>query len=197
MPATATTATPSPSDATAAPVPRWARRAATAAALTNVPSGLWRIAIAVGIPVGLARSEYDAMDAPGWGSLFLVCLSVVSEAFALLALGLVRPWGERWPRWVPWLRGRTIPVAAAVIPATLGVVATSVYGVAFVYTTLNGEMAAEPWGIVLLNICYLPLLAWGPLLGAVTVHYYRRRARPAAGPAPDAVVSPPSGGRCS
>jgi hypothetical protein len=22
---------------------------------------------------------------------------------------------------------------------------------------------------------YLPLLAWGPLLGAVTVHYYRRR----------------------
>ncbi|WP_431045877.1 hypothetical protein ACQUSR_29930 [Streptomyces sp. P1-3] len=184
MPPTATTApisSPSGPTATATAVPRWARRAATAAALTNVPSGLWRIAIAVGIPVGLAHSEYEAMGAPGWGSLFLVCLSVVSEAFALLALGLVRPWGEVWPRWVPWLRGRTIPVAAAVVPAAFGVLATSVYGVAFVYTALNSELEAEPWGVVLLNVCYLPLLAWGPLLAAVTVHYYRRRtAHPAA-----------------
>ncbi|GAA3037370.1 hypothetical protein GCM10020000_14080 [Streptomyces olivoverticillatus] len=36
----------------AAPAPRWAVRAAHAAALTTVPSGLWRIALALGLPVG-------------------------------------------------------------------------------------------------------------------------------------------------
>ncbi|MGY0057483.1 hypothetical protein ACWY4P_13100 [Streptomyces sp. LZ34] len=90
-------------------VPRWARLAALGAALTNVPSALWRAAIAVGIPVGLAQSEYDQMDAPGQGSFFLIGLSVVSELFALLALGLVRGWGEIWPRWIPFLHGRRVP----------------------------------------------------------------------------------------
>ncbi|MCF2434811.1 hypothetical protein LV779_08900 [Streptomyces thinghirensis] len=33
-------------------------------------------------------------------------------------------------------------------------------------------------GATLLGFAYLPLVAWGPLLGAVTVSYYRRR-RPA------------------
>ncbi|MFI0710782.1 hypothetical protein ACH4SK_09030 [Streptomyces inhibens] len=28
---------------------------------------------------------------------------------------------------------------------------------------------------VLMTACYLPLLAWGPLLAVVTVAYYRRR----------------------
>ncbi|MEU1672373.1 hypothetical protein ABZ752_10125 [Streptomyces roseifaciens] len=45
----------------------------------------------------------------------------------------------------------------------------------FAYTTFNAEMAASTWGIWLLSIAYAPLLLWGPLLGAVTVHYYRRR----------------------
>lgn len=43
------------------------------------------------------------------------------------------------------------------------------------YTSVNADMDASPWGTWLLNIVYAPLLLWGPLLGAVTVHYCRRR----------------------
>ncbi|MEU1819376.1 hypothetical protein ABZ543_29975 [Streptomyces roseifaciens] len=45
----------------------------------------------------------------------------------------------------------------------------------FVYTMFHAEMAASAWGIRLLNIACAPLLLRGSLLGAVTVHYYRRR----------------------
>ncbi len=156
-------------------VPRWARRAAVGAALTNVPSGLWRLAIAVGLPVGLAQSEYDHVHAPGWGSFYLLGLSLASEFFALLALGLVQSWGETWPRWIPLLRGRRVPVLPATIVAGLGALATTIYGALFVYTSINADMEATTWGTWLLNIAYAPLLLWGPLLGMVTVHYYRRR----------------------
>ncbi|MGA4850990.1 hypothetical protein ACOBQB_33895 [Streptomyces sp. G5(2025)] len=156
-------------------VPRWAQLAALGAALTNVPSALWRVAIAVGVPVGLARSEYDQMGAPGPGSLVLVGLSLLSEALAFLTLGLVRSWGEVWPRWVPRLRGRRVPVMLGTALAGLGALATTVFGVLFVLTSLNADMEATTWGMWLLNIVYAPLLLWGPLLGAVTVHYYRRR----------------------
>ncbi|MBZ4321325.1 hypothetical protein [Streptomyces huiliensis] len=164
-----------PSTKTLPDVPRWARRAATGAAWTNVPSGLWRLAIAAGVPVGLARSEYEQLQAPGWGSLYLVILSLISEALALLALGLVREWGEVWPRWVPVLRGRPVPVLFATSLAGFGALGTTVFGVLFVATAADADMDASLWGRWLLNAVYAPLLLWGPLLGAVTVHYYRRR----------------------
>ncbi|GAA4927101.1 hypothetical protein ACFPM3_08930 [Streptomyces coeruleoprunus] len=164
-------------------VPRWARIAAVGAALTNVPSALWRVAIALGVPVGLAQSEYDQLDAPGWGSLVLVGLSLVSELFAFLTLGLVQSWGETWPRWIPYLGGRRVPVLPATVVAGLGALATTVFGALFVHTSLNADMAATPWGLWLLNITYAPLLLWGPLLGAVTVHYYRRRTAVVPAPA--------------
>ncbi|MFI9720436.1 hypothetical protein ACIHFE_12365 [Streptomyces sp. NPDC052396] len=156
-------------------VPRWASRAAHLAALTTLPSGLWRVAIAVGIPVGLGHSELVQMDAPGWGSVQLVGLSLFAEVLALLSLGLVQPWGEVWPRWLPLLRGRRVPVAAAVVPAALGALAVTVYGVLFVWTSLHGDMDVSDWGYGLIVVLYSPMLLWGPLLGAVTVHYHARR----------------------
>jgi hypothetical protein len=158
-------------------VPAWARRAAAATLWVSLPSGLWRVAAVLGVPLGLGESEYDAMLVPGWGLLILPLLSLAQEAAAALTLGLVRPWGERWPRWIPGLGGRPVPVLAAVIPAGLGALVCTVYGVLFVWTTFNAEMDIEPWGQWLMNLCYLPIVAWGPLLGIVTVHYYRRRTR--------------------
>jgi hypothetical protein len=54
---------------------------------------LWRLAAVLGIPLGLGRSEYDAMLLPGWGLLVLPLLSSAQEGLAWLTLGLVRPWG--------------------------------------------------------------------------------------------------------
>ncbi|NUP41130.1 MAG: hypothetical protein HOY76_29955 [Streptomyces sp.] len=162
---------------TAAPVPPWARRAAAATLWASMPSALWRFAVVVGVPLGLAESEYDSMLIPGWGYLVLPLLSAVQEALAFLTLGLVRPWGEVWPRWIPRLRGHRIPVYAAVVPAALGAVVCTVYGALFVWTTLHADMEVSQWGEWLMNACYVPMVAWGPLLAVVTVHYYRRRTR--------------------
>ncbi|RKN45947.1 hypothetical protein D7294_03565 [Streptomyces hoynatensis] len=162
---------------TAAPVPAWARRAAAAAVWTSAPSALWRLAVVLGVPLGLAQSEYDSMLLPGWGYLVLPLLSALQEGLAFLTLGLVRPWGEVWPRWIPFLKGRRIPVNAAVIPAALGALACTVYGVLFVWTTLHADMEITRWGEWVMNACYVPLVAWGPLLAVVTLHYRRRRTR--------------------
>ncbi|MCO5971704.1 hypothetical protein [Actinoallomurus soli] len=72
-------------------VPRWAFWAAHGAALVNVPSGLWRVGLAAGFSLGLADSEMKALHTPGRGSIYLIALSVLSEAFGALALGLIRP----------------------------------------------------------------------------------------------------------
>ncbi|MET7906644.1 hypothetical protein ABZS86_36460 [Streptomyces sp. NPDC005355] len=163
--------------ATAAPVPLWARRAAAATLWVSMPSALWRLAVVLGIPLGLADSEYDSMLIPGWGYLLLPLLCAFQEGLAFLTLGLVRPWGEIWPNWMPLLRGRRVPVSAAVIPATLGAVVCTLYGVAFVWTTLHADMEITQWGEWVMNASYVPMVAWGPLLAIVTAHYHRRRTR--------------------
>ncbi|MDT0265900.1 hypothetical protein RM844_06300 [Streptomyces sp. DSM 44915] len=176
MPTSAPARTPA-RRATEAPVPSWARHAAAGLLWTSLPSALWRIAVVLGVPLGLADSEYDAMLVPGWGYLALPLLSLLQEAVAVLPLGLVRWWGEVWPRWVPFLRGRRVPVLAATIPAALGALACTVYGVAFLWTSTHSDLAITPWGHWLMTACYVPMVAWGPLLAVVTVHYYRRRTR--------------------
>lgn len=51
-----------------APPPRWARRSAWLAVLTTVPSGLWRMAMAVGIPVGVSdQIRHEHYGFPGGG----------------------------------------------------------------------------------------------------------------------------------
>lgn len=153
-------------------VPRWAVLAAHAVPLVTLPSGLWRIALAGGLPV----SEFPLRS--GWEVLYVVSLAVVSEALALLTLGLVRPWGEVVPRWVPLLGGRRVPPLAATVPALLGGVALSgLLSWAFYshYTGAGQDMIGAPAQQALLLLCYVPLLAWPPLLVAVTIAYYRRR----------------------
>jgi hypothetical protein len=56
--------------------------------------------------------------------------------------------------------------------------ACTVYGVLFVWATLHAQMAITPWGEWVMTVCYVPVVAWGPLLAVVTTHYYRRRTRP-------------------
>lgn len=169
----------------AAGVPRWAMLAAYAAALTTLPSTVWRIAgFVLDAPVVVSPGGLREGHGPILfeGPAYILTLSVVSEVLAVLALGLVCRWGEVLPRWVPGLGGRRVPIMAAVVPAGLGATALLVFPYAFVMIAsgrmLNG-VPAEPitqgWQTPVLRIAYLPLAAWGPLLGVLTVHYYRRR----------------------
>lgn len=104
-----------------------------------------------------------------------MALSVGVEGAALLTLGLVRPWGEVVPRWIPVLGGRRVPVAAAVVPAGLGVVFCLVAWTPFLAWWQLPHPDLTPVGVTLIGILYLPLVAWGPLLGAVTYSYWLRR----------------------
>ncbi|WP_449474842.1 hypothetical protein [Streptomyces abikoensis] len=155
-------------------VPRWAVLAAHAVPLVTLPSGLWRIALVAGLPVAPPDGEMSVL-----GALYVLSLTVVSEALALLTLGLVRPWGDVVPRWIPLLGGRRVRPLAAVVPALLG--ATALTGLAvwfFCAPYVIPDQAiwhGTPAQDALLAVCYLPLLAWPPLLTAVTIAYYRRR----------------------
>ncbi|GAA0271258.1 hypothetical protein GCM10010302_06030 [Streptomyces polychromogenes] len=54
-----------------------------------------------------------------WVPFYVVGLSVLTEAPALLTTGLVSEWGEVVPRWVPLIGGRRVAPLVAVIPAFL------------------------------------------------------------------------------
>ncbi|MFG2986541.1 hypothetical protein ACGFYQ_35760 [Streptomyces sp. NPDC048258] len=176
------------------PVPRWAVRVAHAIPLCVLPSGLWRVALVLGL-AGYDADHHWAV----WERPYVLGLSLVSEGLALLALGLVRPWGEVVPRWVPGLRGRRIPIPAVVVPAALGAALITMLGAYAVLNQIfgfvepmneNGDSGPTSgpaaWA---LWTAYAPLLAWGPLLAILTVAYHRRRranhasaaARPEAG----------------
>ncbi|WP_245563489.1 hypothetical protein [Longispora albida] len=168
-------------------VPRWALWTAYVTALTTLPSSVWRIvAFVFGGPL---VERYDAPPAghgpivfDGWW--YVIVLSLASEVAAFATLGLVCEWGERWPRWIPGLGSRRVPVLAAVVPAGLG----ATFLMIFPYATVmmfSGRMVngaperalTQGWDTLIFWLCYGPLVLWGPLLGVLTVHYYRRRTR--------------------
>ncbi|WP_433463237.1 hypothetical protein [Spirillospora sp. CA-128828] len=175
-------------------VPRWARIAALAIPFTVLPSGLWRIAaFALHLPIIDDGHFADGGrgDLPGWMPMeaYVLLLSILSEAVAFTAVGLIAAWGEVFPRWIPGLRGRRVPVKAAVIPALAGAtILTLMWTVSIVnclvfQETIQGRPLADnfpihfrDWRGVLGAVAYLPLVAWGPLLAAVTFAYRRRRA---------------------
>jgi hypothetical protein len=160
--------------------PRWTVVAAHVVPLTTLPSGLWRLALGLGIPVGFSGELAELYRAPGWITLYVIVLSLVAEGFALLTLGLVEPWGERIPTWVPRLGGRRIPPAAVAVPAALGALAVTFVNwtsAAMWFGPENNGDPDAPHGVAgfVMAAAYAPMLAWGPLLAAVTIAYVRRR----------------------
>lgn len=166
----------------AAGVPRWARRVAYTVPLVVLPSGIWRLGV-------LFAPDKRGGSIADWAmNSYVVFLTLLSEVLAFTAIGLVARWGEVFPRWIPWLHGRRVPTAAAVVPATIGAtVLTLVFTVIAVVTTAtqsktNGDplpadfpSRAGGWETVYFYATYVPLVLWGPMLGVLTYAYWRRR----------------------
>ena len=102
-------------------------------------------------------------------------------------LGLVQRWGEVFPRWMIGLAGRRVPIALAVVPASLASVLLTVGGIG-IWSGL-GQMIAnaaaagvEGTGLVGEIIFQLgPTLlfpVWGGALAVATLGYYYRRRGP-------------------
>jgi len=114
------------------------------------------------------------------GYLYVYALSIVQVSFGFLAVGLVRPWGER-------IRGWTIP---RFIPTLLGILgglaATWIFNIAMVSAIAFGLRpdggTMSGWPLVIMVWCYLPLLLWGPLavLSACGYWWVRRPPRTTA-----------------
>lgn len=171
---------------------RWTRVAAHAVPFTVLPSGLWRIA-AVTFRVPLADVEGHDRAASRGSALglpagaYVVILTVMSELLALLSVGLVARWGEVVPGWVPRLGGRRLPAKAVVVPAAAGALVLTVLWTAVAASSLAGvtirgqrlpadnPLRGSGWRLAVFVAAYAPLLLWGPLLGALTVAYLRRR----------------------
>ncbi|OSP27445.1 hypothetical protein B7767_41370 [Streptomyces sp. 13-12-16] len=158
-------------------VSRRIRLVAYAVPLVVLPSSVWRLPAAFGDDRGLGERTY------------VVFLSVLSEAFAFTAIGLIARWGEVFPRWIPFLRGRRVPRRAAVLPATIGAASlTLLFTLLFIVpevrgtTIRGGDLPADHpsqaggWEAAWFYVCYAPLTLWGPLLGVLTVAYWKRRS---------------------
>ncbi|MFJ8164176.1 hypothetical protein ACIRBY_25065 [Streptomyces sp. NPDC096136] len=170
-------------------VPRWARTVAHAIPFIVLPSGIWRIATVVFDVAGDGRHHGAADTAVGLPDpVYVTFLSLLSELLAFAAVGLIAAWGEVFPRWIPVLRGRRVPLPAAVIPAALGAtILTALWTTLAVQigsgVTLQGNplpadfptVTLHGWRLGFFLATYAPLPLWGPLLALLTIAYWRRR----------------------
>jgi hypothetical protein len=147
---------------------RWGRRVTIAAALMPLPYGLARL-------TWLTPWRIAFPDDAGWGVWITgMLLGCGSEGGAILTRGLIRPWGEVWPRWVPVVHGRPIPVA---VPTFAALTASAVLALFTVYVATEVPQAEGDW---LFSLAFVPIGLWGPLLAAAALAYYYRRRGPCA-----------------
>ena len=97
---------------------------------------------------------------------------------SILTLGLILPWGVRFPKWMPRIGGRPVPTPVAVVP---GLLAASVLCISAAPMLMIGD-AGSVADAVVLNLV-LPLWFWGPMLALAVWAYaaWRGAARDAAG----------------
>jgi hypothetical protein len=166
-----------------APVPPWAERLAHVIPLLVLPSGLWRLGVAFGFPMGMLNDAGELVGQRGWTAVYIAAISILSEAVALTAFGLVRPWGEVAPTWLPLIGGRPVRPKAAIVPAGLGSIALMLIWTVDFWDVWTGDFAstmATPFWAAVFACCYAPLNLWGPALLALTLAYHRRRRAPVA-----------------
>jgi hypothetical protein len=144
---------------------RWGRRATIVAALCPVPYALVRMTWLTPWPQGLGPASEVTLD--GGIRVFGVCLGLAALGGAWLTLGLISRWGEEWPAWLPGVRGRPVPVLAAVVPAAMVALMLCAASISMIVMSVR---TGDP-----LLLLMIPTPVWGPALALATYAYYRRR----------------------
>ncbi|MGI5129006.1 hypothetical protein ACQEVB_19530 [Pseudonocardia sp. CA-107938] len=143
---------------------RWGRAAAFVAAACVLPYFLLRMTWLTPWPLGMSADELAVVPEIRLHGLLL---GLAALAGGVLTLGLVSRWGEVWPRWVPVLRGRPVPRAAAVVPGALVAVLLTAAAVPMAIQAV-AEGAFE-------MLLIFPFWLWGPALGLAVLGYALRR----------------------
>jgi hypothetical protein len=145
---------------------RWGRVAVVVAVVCALPYGLHRLTWLTPWPIGM---DAAALAAQPEMRLHGLLLGLAALAGAVLTSGLVARWGEVWPRWVPVVRGRRVPLAAAVVPGTLVAALFTVAAVPMILMSVREGLGAM-WGLLV-----FPFPVWGPALGLAVLGYVLRR----------------------
>ncbi|WP_328468455.1 NYN domain-containing protein [Actinoplanes sp. NBC_00393] len=147
---------------------RWGRVAVAVAVLAPLPYEVTRLSWYLGHPLGISPEFLRMMqDTPGMLEVGLGC-AIASIVGGVLTHGLVSRWGEVYPRWIWWKRGRPVPAALAVVPASIVAVTIIPAGLMTVWT----PETRTSWALWVPSLFWL---AWGAGLGAATIAYYLRR----------------------
>ncbi|WP_433537176.1 hypothetical protein ACQPZK_05095 [Micromonospora sp. CA-249363] len=156
---------------TPAAAARWGRWAAGIAAIIPLTYAVIRFAWAAGIPLGISREFLTEMQDSGlvWAGFGLAAFAT---AGAILTLGLVQRWGERFPRWMVGLAGRRVPVPLAVVPATLVAISVTAASLGLLSNPKFWELTG---GTSLTGAPMLLWPLWGVALGAAAYAYHLRR----------------------
>jgi hypothetical protein len=151
---------------------RWGFWATLVAAFCPMPYALLRMTWLLPHPIGFSAAELNAE--PGI-KMFGLGLGLIATASGVVTLGLIRPWGEVWPRWIPFVAGRPVPMKAVLVP---GIVAASLLLVGSVSLI---QLGWDPDASFLKNaglLLLFPFPVWGAAVGLATAaYYYRRRGR--------------------
>lgn len=87
-----------------------------------------------------------------------------------LTIGLIRPWGEVFPRWMPGLAGRRVPIAAAAVPGGL-VAVTLIFSTVPMLVMFSGQSLGD----AVLGAVAFPCWYWGPALALAVWGYVAHR----------------------
>lgn len=160
-------------------VPIGIRICAYAVPACILPSAVWRL---VGAARTLATGENPCASQGLVEAVYVPSLSFISMGLGLLTIGLVRPWGEVFPRWLPFVGGRPVNARVATGVAYTGAALIAAIVVVWLLRGGHGQTPLRPlppgchqpgWDILR---WYVPLLLWPPLLAVVTRDYQRRHA---------------------
>ena len=151
-------------------VRRWGKAVTIAAAVCPLPYAFLRLLWLTPWPVDL-RADTDRPEVRMQGAF----LGVAALVGCLLTFGLISRWGERFPRWLPFLGERSVPPALAVVPGAVVAAAATMAGPGLLMSGLESNGAGNGLAGVALTILIFPFPIWGPLLAAAVLAYHLRR----------------------
>ncbi|WP_369371038.1 hypothetical protein AB1046_20050 [Promicromonospora sp. Populi] len=103
-----------------------------------------------------------------WG----LALSSGAWLGVFLTLGLIRPWGEVFPRWMPGLAGRRVPIAAAAVPGALIAATVTFTAIPMIVMFSSQTLAQGVFGAIIFPCWY-----WGPALALAVWGYVAHRTQ--------------------
>jgi hypothetical protein len=165
---------------------RWGRIAVYVAVAAPVFYAFTRYAWALGFPLGMSEEFLHRGQESGmWISgLFLANFGLVG---AFLMFGLVQRWGEVFPHWMIGLAGHQVPMALALVPASIvsvllvvgGIVIWSGLGQMIAALAATGPESTGLIGEIIFQVGPTLLFpVWGMALAVAVLGYYYRRRGP-------------------